>query len=324
MTPFRLVGDVGGTNARFALYDSRSATLCDLRTIAAVDYPDIGAAIATYLAGLPVAVDAGTLAEAALAVASPVRDDDVAFTNSPWRFSRRALASRFGWRRLVVLNDFEALALGVPHLAADQLATIRPGVADPAAPRAVLGPGTGLGVSGLVRCGPQDGGGRWVALSGEGGHVGFAPTDELEMDLLRFLVQRHSRASVERVLSGEGLSELDAFLTARARLADRRLEPAQVTRRALEHADPVARAALDLFCAILGSVAGDLALTLGARGGVYLGGGILPRILPTLRQSRFVERFLAKGRMSSVLEPVPVHLILDPAAALRGAAAVLA
>jgi glucokinase len=324
MTPLRLVADVGGTNARFALYDPRSACLLHARTLAAVDHPDIAASIATYLADLPAAADAATVAEAALAVASPVRGDEVAFTNSPWRFSRSALASRLGWRRLLVLNDFEALALGVPYLAAAQLVTIRNGVADPTAPRAVLGPGTGLGVSGLVRCGPDGEGGHWVALAGEGGHVGFAPTDELEIDLLRFLARRHARASVERVLCGDGLGELYAFLAGRAGLADRRLEPAQVTLRALEQADPVAQAALQLFCAILGSVAGDLALTLGARGGVYLGGGILPRIVPTLLQGRFVERFLAKGRMSAVLEPVPVQLIVDPAAALRGAAAALA
>jgi glucokinase len=262
--------------------------------------------------------------QACFAVAAPTTGDEIEFTNSPWRFSRDALAQRFGFEPLLTLNDFEALALGVPHLAAAQMLCVRPGDADPAAPRAVLGPGTGLGVSGLVPCGHGPAGTHWVALSGEGGHVGFAPASELEIELLRFLSRGRDRVSVERVLCGAGLTDVFEFLAERAGAPGRRLEPAQISSLALDALDATARATLELFCGVLGSFAGDVALTLGARGGVYLGGGILPRIEPVLRAGPFVERFLAKGRMTPVVMPIPVHLILDPAAALLGAAAALA
>ena len=164
---------------------------------------------------------------------------------------------------------------------------------------------------------------KWIALSGEGGHVGFAPTGEIEIALLRFLTRERDRASVERVLCGEGLTNLYEFLAEHAGQPRRRPAPAEITDMAVGQRDPLAQQAVELFCAILGSVAGDLALTLGARGGVYIGGGIAPRILQALSTSRFVERFLAKGRLAKMLEPVPVQVILDPVAALRGAAAML-
>lgn len=309
-----LVADIGGTNARFALSPHGEIRADRMKTLSAKDYPDIATAISAYLDW------AGEQpSEACFAVACPAREDEIAFTNSTWQFSRRALASRFGWHRLHTVNDFEALALGVSQAKPEDLHVLRQGTAEPGGARAVLGPGTGLGVSGLV-C---DRHGGWVALAGEGGHVGFAPQDDLEMDLLRHLQERYGRVSCERLLSGDGLVNIYEFLCLQAGKDADRPSPAEITARGLDQGERVARDALRRFCAILGSVAGDLALVLGSTGGVYIGGGIVPRLLPILRDSRFVERFLDKGRLSSLLEDMPIFVILDNKLAILGAAVTL-
>ncbi len=320
----QLVADIGGTHARFALNDPATRALTASRTVSAADHPDIGSAVQEYLRSVSTGdAAADSVRSACFAVAGPAGHDRIEFTNSPWCFSRAELERALGFEQLVVINDFTALALGVPRLDPDGLYCVRAGIAEPGAPRAVIGPGTGFGVSGLISCPRGDGTVHWVALSGEGGHVSFAPTNELEIALLRFLTRERDRASVERVLCGEGLTSLYEFLAEHSGEVGRRPAPADITRLALAGQDPLAGQTLDLFCAILGSVAGDLALTLGARGGVYVGGGIVPRILGTLGASAFVARFLAKGRLAKMLEPVPVHVIVDPAAALRGAAEAL-
>jgi glucokinase len=319
MAARRLVADIGGTNARFALHDPSTDLLERLQVLAAADYPDIDTAIDTYLAS----AGAAHVSEACFAVACPARDDEISFTNSSWRFSSNAMRRRLGLERFVTVNDFEALALSVPHIPTDALHCVRPGDADPTAPKAIIGPGTGLGVAGLIPVDSKAGGRHWVAVAGEGGHASFAPTDELEIELLRHLSRDRERVSTERVLSGQGLTELFEFLTSRGGLQGRRLPPAEITALGLGGADPTARAALDWFCGLLGSVAGDVALTFGARGGVYIGGGIMPRLLSVLADSAFVPRFLAKGRLSRMLTPIPVFVILDPCASLRGAASVL-
>jgi glucokinase len=319
MTAHQLVADIGGTNARFALYDPISRSLEQVRILTAANYPELGAAIADYLdsAGSP------RVLAACFAVACPATNDEISFTNSPWRFSRSALAQRFGFERLVTVNDFESLALAVPSIPAQGLHCAREGVLDPSAAKAIIGPGTGLGVSGLIPVPGVPGARQWVALAGEGGHASFAPTTDLEIDLLRFLIRGRERASAERVLSGNGLSELFEFLSERAGVPGRRALPAEITALGLDQGDAVARSALELFCAVLGGFAGDVALTLGARGGVYIGGGIVPRLLPILSGSEFIARFLAKGRLSRMLTPIPIFVILDPCASLLGAAAVL-
>jgi glucokinase len=316
---WRLLGDVGGTNARFALHDPQSRTLDRGRTLTAAEYPDIVAAIRAYLeaAGSP------GIVEACFAVAAPVKEDQIDFTNSPWRFSRSDLARRLRIERLLTVNDFEALALGVPHIPQSGLHQLRDGQIERAAPKAIIGPGTGLGVSGLIPCRHRDGSAHWTALSGEGGHVSFAPVNELEAELLRFLSRKFDRVSNERLLCGEGLSNLYEFFAARAGSPDQRLLPAEITARGLDRSDPAAHDALQMFCNVLGSAAGDLALTLGAQGGVYIGGGIVPRLLRVLADSDFTRRFLAKGRMGKVLIPIPIYVIVDATAALLGAAAAL-
>lgn len=309
-----LVADIGGTNARFALVQQGGSNLDRMKTLSAADYPNIGTAITTYLDW----ADARPQI-ACFAVACPAREDEISFTNSTWRFSRRETARHFGWSRFATVNDFEALALGVPHAPAKGLHMVRPGTPEPKAPRAVLGPGTGFGVSGLI-CDRQGG---WVALAGEGGHVSFAPQDEVEIDLLRYLQARFDRVSCERVLSGDGLVNIYEFLSIKAGKPAERPSPAEISARGLEQDERIARDALRRFCAILGSAAGDLALILGSTGGVYIGGGIVPRLLPILLDSRFEERFANKGRLSSLLTDMPIYVILDNTLALLGAAATL-
>lgn len=319
-----LVADIGGTHARFALSDPAHGALIEPRTVAASEYPDIAAAIRSYLeAVLSGAMGAAAVRAAALAVAAPVRRARIEFTNSPWTFDTEALRAALGLQRLVVLNDFEALALSLPALPAASLRVLKPGVPDPAAPCVVLGPGTGLGVAGLLPALPGGPLASVRVLASQGGHVGFAPVDDIEIDLLRFMQARVGRVSAEHLLSGRGLVHLYGFFAGRAGTPSPTLTPADVSKRALAGSDPVARAAVLRFWAILGGFAADVALTCGAWGGVYLGGGIAPRLLPLQPQSDFIARFGAKQPMHAVLEPVPVWLIDDPHAALRGAAAAL-
>ncbi len=309
-----LVADIGGTNARFALHRAAKAGLDSMQTLSAADYPDIAAAIRAYLDQVGAKPE-----EACFAVACPARHDFIEFTNSPWRFSRGETALAFGWRRFLTVNDFEALALGVPHGGPKGFAQVRGGIADPVGARAVLGPGTGLGVSGLV----HNGHGAWVALAGEGGHIGFAPQDEFEMGLLRHLQARFGRVSCERLLSGDGLVNIYEYIATTANRTGTRPTPAAISASGLDGSDPLARQALERFCAILGSAAGDLALILGSTGGVYIGGGIVPRLLSILPNTSFEERFANKGRLSSLLAHMPIFVILDNTLALLGAAAAL-
>ncbi|MBK8158877.1 MAG: glucokinase [Rhodospirillaceae bacterium] len=309
-----LVADIGGTNARFALRRPGVDGLEKMKTLSAADYPNIDNAITTYLDWAE-----ATPTEACFAVACPAREDQIEFTNSTWHFSRAETAALFGWQRFETVNDFEALALGVPHVKPEGLHAVRRGTIETKGACAVLGPGTGFGVSGLI-C---DRHGGWVALAGEGGHVGFAPQDELEVELLRYLQARFGRVSCERLLSGDGLVNIYEFLCVQAGKPAERPTPAEITARGLEQGERIARDALRRFCAILGSAAGDLALILGSTGGVYIGGGIVPRLLPILLDSKFEERFANKGRLSSLLAAMPIFVILDNTLALLGAAATL-
>jgi glucokinase len=320
-----LVADIGGTNARFALVDPASGALREPRILEAVEYPDLASAARAYLAsvGFSGLGDSRSPQSAAFAVAAPTRGTRIEFTNSPWVFEPDQLRGALGLERLVVLNDFAALALAVPSLPATALQVLKPGVADSIAPCAVLGPGTGLGVAAAVRADPPGGAATWRALSSQGGHIGFAPADAIEVDLLRFMQARVGRVSVEHLLSGRGLVDLHAFMSVRRGAAPVAVTAAQVSARAIAGDDPDAVAAVERFCAILGGFAGDVALLYGAWGGVYIGGGIAPRFGPLVERSEFVARFAAKGPMAGVLAPVPVWLIHDPHAALHGAAIAL-
>ena len=305
-----LVADIGGTNARFAWLDGEGRPV-NARTLSVSDYPGLLEAAKAFTQG-------HEIDRACIAVACPAESDAIAFTNSPWRFSKRALASELRLDHLEVINDFTAVALSTPHLEASDLLRIGGGEPQSLRPMAVLGPGTGLGVSGALFDGR-----RWVALSGEGGHISFAPNDELEIEILKVLSRRFGRVSVERVLSGSGLENLHSALAEIMGGVEAPLRASEITAQALGDERSLSRSAVEKLCEILGSVAGDVALILGATGGVYIGGGIAPRICEVLEISGFRKRFTDKGRFEAYLSGIPTYVIQAPYPALTGAAAAL-
>jgi glucokinase len=313
--PTWLVGDIGGTNARFGLVSPDGAIL-DSRVSAAGDFADIDSAIEAYLADVsglkrPTA--------AALAIAASITGDEIRMTNHPWHFSIAALRDRLGLSRLIAINDFTAAALALPRLSPADRMPVGGGRPVEGAPLAVLGPGSGLGVSGLVRAGSG-----WTALSGEGGHATMAPTTEREDDVLRLMRRRFDHVSAERCLSGPGLVNLYNTLAALDAVPAAPYTAAQITDPQIGAQDRLCREATAMFCAMLGSLAGDLALTLGARGGVYIAGGIVPRLGARLGESDFRRRFEAKGRLGDYLATIPTYVVTHKLPAFLGCAAALA
>ena len=314
MTNFSLVGDIGGTNARFALVRSGDITPEAVEVLACSDYDNLNFAIADYLHRTGV----GEVQDVCLAVASPVRGTQVRMTNNHWRFDSEEVRHQFDWNAFKVINDFTAMALGVPHVAAEKLVHVCGGPGDARGSRLIIGPGTGLGVSGLV---PLQRG--WVPLMTEGGHVDFAPTDETEIAVLRILKARFGRVSVERILCGQGLLNLYQAHADIQEVAAPLDAPEKITAAALDHSDPLARLTLGHFCGILGRVAGNGVLTIGGTGGVYLCGGILPRFIDFFLESPFQKGFEDKGRMRPLLESTPVYLVTEGDTGLLGAAEAL-
>ena len=307
----RLLGDIGGTNARWAWQAGVGQPLQDVTVRPCADHAALADSAADYLA----ARGAEQPAWASIGIATTVAGDEVRMTNHPWRFSIRELKQQLGVERCLVINDFTALAMSLSALASTDLRAIGNGQAVAGMPVALLGPGTGLGVSGLL---PQAGGG-WSPLSGEGGHVTLAAADAFEADVLTLLRSRHGHVSAERVLSGSGLVNLTEALYALDGESPPELLPADVTQAAADRSDPHCVQAVNLFSSFLGNVAGNLALTLGARGGVYVGGGIVPRLGTAFDAGIFRRRFEEKGRFAAYLQPVPTWVIVAAAPALVGA-----
>lgn len=239
-------------------------------------------------------------------------------TNHHWQFSIEAVRQEFGFARLLVVNDFRALAMALPRLDAGQKVQVGGGTAREGM-IGLLGAGTGLGVSGLVRCGE-----RWVALDSEGGHVTFAPADEREMDVLRFAWRHHGHVSAERLMSGIGLQLVYRALAERAGQAAAALDVPEIIRRGLNGECAACSATIDCFCAMLGTVAANLAVTLGAKGGIYVGGGIVPRLGERFAASPFRRRFEDKGRLSDYLKQVPTYVITAEYPSFLGVSALLA
>ena len=312
----RLLGDVGGTHARFAWQEHRGASFSDPATYLCARHATLQEAIGHYLGARGRAAPPGC----AIGIANPVTGDQVRMTNHHWEFSIAELRRELGVQRLVVVNDFTAIAWSLPGLRPAELHAVGAGSPNAELPMAVLGPGTGLGVSGLL---PSGHGGH-VAIEGEGGHVTVAPGNEREAAALAALRRRYEHVSAERVVSGPGLVNLYQACLELAGASPPSLEPAEVIARARSGADPHATEALAMFFGLLGSVAGNLALTLGARGGVYIAGGIAPRLLDELRRSSFRERFEDKGRFRAYLRLIPT-LVIDAAApaAFAGAGTML-
>lgn len=318
-----LVADVGGTNARFGTVAAPGAPVSDVRVLPVAGHAGPAAAVRAYLEGQ--AAGQPQPRSAAFALATALDGDRVELTNGAWSFSRAATQQELGLQTLLCLNDFEAQALSLPRLRPDQL---RPWAAPPQAPgevaigtvMAVIGPGTGLGVGGVVRA-P----GRWLALPGEGGHATLAPADDFESAVLAEARREFPHVSAERFLSGIGLPVLcrsvAAVMNATPEVAG--LTTEQIVARGLSGESPVCTRTLDVFCAMLGGFAGSVALTLGSRGGVFIGGGIVPRLGERFFQSQFRARFEAKGRFQPMLAAIPTALITDTLAALSGAALAL-
>lgn len=310
MSSLRIIGDIGGTNARFAV--AENGKYGELSHVEVSKYASLHDALTDYLDGLP-----GTErpAAAAVAVAGPVLGDVVALTNLSWRFSISELKTSLTLSSLRVINDFAAASMSVPYLPTQDLFTVGPQCPDAAGTIGIIGPGTGLGVGGLL---PNAG--QWLPWAGEGGHVTMPSLTPEEDAILAVLRKRWNHVSAERVLSGGGLVNLYEALCVVGGLAPRPMSPADITEHAIRGTDPVCVKAFQHFCAMLGTVAGDLALTLGATGGIYVAGGILLRFKEAFAASGFRERFESKGRLSSFVAKIPTRLILEESPALLGLA----
>jgi glucokinase len=310
-----LVADIGGTNARLAIADLDTLELANAVSLRREGFPSLEAVAESYLKGVGERPSA-----AAIAVAAPVVGDSIKLTNSPWSFQREALRSALGLEELLVLNDFEALAHALPHLSPSDLQQIGGSAPVERTPKVVLGPGTGLGVAGLVWSSSG-----WVAVASEGGHASLPIKDAREFAMFEHLLKGRERLSVEGVVSGPGLAETYRVLAEMAGQPTAPVEAPEVVQRALGGHDAFAKEALEHFAVWLGRFAGDAALLFGARGGVYIGGGIAPKMVDALSAGAFRHAFEAKGRMTPYLAPIPVYVILiGTKAALKGAAAALA
>jgi len=313
MADLVLIADIGGTNARFALaeYSGRSITLSDARNFRAEDFETVRDAADAYLKSVSTRPVRGCFA-----VVAPFNNSEIIFTNSHWRFRPDEFETALGMDAFKVVNDFHALAAGVEYLGDDNFVQVKAAARDPSAPILVIGPGTGLGQALIV---PADARSKIIAT--EGGHVLFAPRTEEEFEIKKFIAREHPRVSVERLLSGRGLVNIHRALCAASAIQHNSLQADEITLAAVKGIDPVAVKAVNMFCALLGRVAGDAVLATGARGGVILGGGILPKIQDIFLVSKFTDCFLDKGRMRGLVDAVPVKMIVKDGAALYGAAA---
>lgn len=309
----RLIADIGATHARFAL-ETSVGHFEHVQVLPCADYAGIVPLIKSYLSNVP----SVKIQHAAFAIANPVDGDAVQMTNRDWRFSIESVRREFGLYTLLIVNDFTALAMALPQLRADD--TLQIGGEAPVAKSVigVLGPGTGLGVSGLIPT--ADG---FVTLGSEGGHVNFAPCDEREYEVLRFAWKEWQHVSAERLISGPGIELIYRALAQLRGQPDIALASRDIVEKAVRDRDTLCTEVIDVFCGMLGSFAANLAVTLGALGGIYIGGGIVPRILPLFTESQFRQRFEAKGRFSQYLRQIPVYVITTPVPAFYGVSAIL-
>ncbi len=319
-----LVGDVGATKTDLAVTDPGRGPGAPLvaRTYQSADFASIEAMLKTFLSQVNLPVEA-----VILGVAGPVSGGQSRITNLPWIMSEREIAAALGLQSVRLLNDLEAVAYAVPSLGDKDVETLNAGDPREEGSRAVIAPGTGLGQAFLIR-----GGNQYLPVASEGGHADFAPGDEMETELLSYLRGFHDHVSYERVCSGIGIPNIYDFLLNSGygnepRWLKEKLSVAPdptivIIDAAMERNEPceIAVMTLNMFVSILGTAAGNIALQVLSTGGVYLAGGIPPRILPYLTGGLFMERFLRKGRMSGLVSGIPVYVIVRPGCALRGAA----
>ena len=313
--PWNLVADIGGTNARFAVHDITHNQLRDVLVLSVAEHSTFMNALEFLLTHIRNTGEWNIWPDAAcLAVACPADREVIEFTNSSWTFTKTSLKTSLNHVPVDVINDFSAVAYSIPHLAVDEWHQIGGLTPIQEKPICILGPGTGLGACTLL---PLDSG--YHVLDGEGGHIDFAPTTALEVALLTDLQQRYPRVSVERVLSGNGIENIYQFLCDREKTKLEFKSAQEITEAAIQHNNEMARRALSIFCEILGSTASNLALITGAKGGVYIAGGIAPRFIEFIDQSNFRQRFEDKGRFKSYVQDIPVRIILKPHLGLFGA-----
>lgn len=320
VAPLRLLADIGGTYARFAMQQSGEPAR-KLRRYRCAAFPDLATAIRTYYRDAKLTMRPPRIA--AIAVAAPVIGDRVRMTNHPWAFSIAGTRRMLGFEVMVVVNDFLAIAESIPFLTAGEKRKIGGGKAASRAPIAVLGPGTGLGIGALI---PDENSPAktavWHAIATEGGHATMSAGNEREIAVIGRIRRRHLHLSIERCLSGQGLVNLHRALAEIAGAKTPDLPPSAITRRARQ-GDPLARDAIAMFCGLLGATAGNLALTFGALGGVYVAGGIVPKLGPLFDSKLFRRRFIEKGRYRRYLSSIPTYVIIHPLPALIGLAALL-
>ncbi len=319
-----LAGDIGGTKTLLQIADfaEGSYRVIDERRYANVYYSDFTVMVSEFLQSAAIHSGPLPLTAACFGVAGPINvtagSEHTHLTNLPWTVDSSILSYTFKIPKVRLINDFQAAGYGIDALTPADLRNLQAGEPRLYGPRALIGAGTGLGEGLLIW--QQD---HYEVLAAEGGHVDFAPTDELQIALLRHLMQKFPRVSYERILSGRGLINLYDFLRSHtAAPASVAADPAAITVAALEKKDPVAVQALDLFVAIYGAQAGNLALTVMASGGVYIAGGIAPKIIDRLTAGAFMRAFLNKGRLSPFLTTIPVQVVMNPKVGLMGAALV--
>lgn len=307
-----LIGDIGGTNARFSIVLDANSEASEPIIVKTADFDTIGDAIQSAV------LDHTSLHpnSAVLAVAGPVESDEIPLTNCPWIVKPKQMLANLGLSDIVVLNDFEAQALAVVALGDEHMEKIGGGTPEPNAGRVVLGPGTGLGVAGLVHAL-----GRWIPIPGEGGHMDIGPRSPRDLEVFPHIEPIEGRISGEQILCGRGLVNVYRAVAMADGKPSPFTQPAEITAAALEKSDPVAEEALSIFATCLGRTAGDLALVFMSRGGVFLTGGIAPKILPALKAGNFRAAFEDKAPHSALMRTMPVYVVTQPLAALAGLAA---
>lgn len=313
-----MLADIGGTHARFAL-ETAAGRMEAVSVLLCNDHASLADALCAYLAEPQVrAAGAASIRHAAIAIANPVDGDRVRMTNHHWAFSIEEVRRELGFETFVVVNDFTALAMALPYLAPDQKRQVGGQAARPDSVIGLIGAGTGLGVSGLV---PSKG--QWTALHSEGGHVTFTPSDEREIAILRFAWRQFEHVSAERLLSGDGLELIYRALAEWRAAPTDALSAPEISQRALAGECAICMETVDCFCAMLGTIAGNVGLTLGTKGGIYIGGGIVPHLGERFVASAFRQRFEQKGRLSCYLAQIPVFVITAEYPAFLGVSAIL-
>ena len=311
----RLLADIGGTNARFALQKSRASQIENIEVLSCSDYDSLLAAILAYLSkNANFSVKFG-----ALALPNPILGDWIQMTNHHWAFSMEKTRKALGFDILLAINDFTAQAHFIRNSTDLEMVQVGGKSCDIHSAKLVLGPGTGLGLSAIIPFGKDS----YTALASEGGHVSFTPFDDIELMIFKYAKQKFTHLSAERLISGAGLSLIYEALAHKEGKKELKMSPELISSKAMDKSCSLCSLSLDIFCAILGTFCADAALTLGARGGVYICGGIVPSFVEYFKNSTFRSRFENKGRMSSYLSDIPVYVVLSKYSGIHGVPVVL-